>query len=231
MIISHSRKFIFVHVPKTGGSSITQMLLPHLDLSQDVILGGDPSFEDGEDMKRRENKELHKHSTALEIKESVGEEIWNQYFVFSFARNPFSRAASLFAWWNETPWQGDKKKKAAIKNMSFEEFLDSDHNTLGEPMVFFLTSKKEKDFYVEYSRNIEVDYLGKLEDIWGASAYISGRLGLPHERITQANKTKKRKHTHEYYNSRSINRLKQVYLEDFKTFGYEKEVGRWQDGE
>ena len=49
MIISHKYKFIFVHVPKTAGTSIAQSLYPYLDLQQDVVLGGHPDHEHKDD--------------------------------------------------------------------------------------------------------------------------------------------------------------------------------------
>src|SRR5215469_2544795 len=39
MIISHSRRFIFVHIHKAGGTSVEQALDPHLAWN-DLILGG-----------------------------------------------------------------------------------------------------------------------------------------------------------------------------------------------
>ena len=226
MIISHSRKFIFVHVPKTGGSSVTQMLLPYLDLSRDIVIGGDSSCEDGKDVERNRQNKIHKHSTAEEIKDFVGEEIWNQYFVFAFTRDPFSRAVSLYEWWHQTPWKGDQQRKKKIMDMSFEEFLNchEDEEINGKPMIHYLTSKQEKDFHSDYAFNIKVDYLGRLEDIWGGCAYIFGRLGLPHVHVIEANKTKKRKKIEEYYNPKSASRLRQLYLEDFKTFNYDMRV-------
>ncbi|MCX6722123.1 MAG: sulfotransferase family 2 domain-containing protein [Candidatus Staskawiczbacteria bacterium] len=59
--------FLFIHVNKTGGSSIEKVL----------------------------NLET-RHITALEYKEKLGEDIFNSLFKFSFVRNPWDRVVSLY---------------------------------------------------------------------------------------------------------------------------------------
>ena len=224
MIISYSKKFVFVHVPKTGGTSMVQLLLPYLDLSQDLILGGCEKFEDGEDERRIKKGQLHKHSTAVEIKEYMGEEEWNKFFVFAFTRNPFTRAVSQYEWWKQTPWKGKDNIKEEIKKMSFEEFLDGGEEVLGKPMVHFLTSKKEKEFYSEYSYSVEVDYVGKLEDVWNCTSYVCGRLGLPQLEPIHVNTTEKKGAISTYYDPKPLNqshdKVKRAFKEDFRIFNY-----------
>ena len=205
---------------------MVQLLLPYLDLNQDLVLGGDEKFEDGKDEQRKKKGELHKHSTALEIKKYIGEEEWNKFFVFAFVRNPFARAVSLYEWWKQTPWKGKDNIKEKIEKMSFEEFLDGGEDVLGKPMVHFLTSKKEKEFYSEFSINVEVDYVGKLEDVWGSTAYICGRLGMPHLQPLHKNETKKKKEILMYYEPKPLNqshhKVRSIFREDFKTFDYDE---------
>ena len=43
MIISNSKRFIFLHVPKAAGTSITIMLDAELEWD-DIVLGGDGSW-------------------------------------------------------------------------------------------------------------------------------------------------------------------------------------------
>jgi hypothetical protein len=42
------------------------------------------------------------HTTAAEVRESIGEEAWNSLFTFSVVRNPFDRVASLFLYYKNT---------------------------------------------------------------------------------------------------------------------------------
>jgi hypothetical protein len=60
---------IFIHVPKTGGTSIKQAL------GYNSIIG---------------------HKTAMLVRQGVGEEYWNNTFKFSIVRNPWDRTVSWY---------------------------------------------------------------------------------------------------------------------------------------
>ena len=71
MIVSDSHKFVFLHLPKCGGGSVTQALA---------------------DVGRRE---LGPHTGLRFAVEHLGER-WEQYFTFEFVRNPWSRLVSRY---------------------------------------------------------------------------------------------------------------------------------------
>lgn len=92
MIVSFSRRFIFVHTPKTAGESITLALLPFLS-ADDAILC-EPHLEQAGRLPQRAAV-CNKHSTLPEIRAAYGEAV-NGFFSFSFARNPWDRVVSYF---------------------------------------------------------------------------------------------------------------------------------------
>jgi Sulfotransferase family len=111
MILSTSRRFIFVHNYKTGGESIAAALTPHLDrtdlaLNREFQLLGAtaPKLTDITDFGlrrriRREHPELRalsKHSSAAEIRNHVSAETWNDCYKFAFIRHPVDRTISLY---------------------------------------------------------------------------------------------------------------------------------------
>ncbi len=81
MMISHSKKFIFIHIPKTGGTSIEHMLRKY-----GVLLQGNGNFD----------SVYYKHATAQAIKQMLGDE-YNKYFKFTFMRNPLDWIVSNYA--------------------------------------------------------------------------------------------------------------------------------------
>jgi hypothetical protein len=94
VIVSHSRRFIFVHVHKAGGTSMELALAPHLAWN-DLILG---STELGQAMNGPYQRAhgLFDHSSVEEIVGVCGAELFSAYFSFALVRHPVARLASLY---------------------------------------------------------------------------------------------------------------------------------------
>ncbi len=91
MIVSHKHRFIFVHIHKTAGEAFADALAPHL---------GDADFQVGLDHSKDTDVlngvTLNKHSTAAEIRQAVGDDVWARYHSFATVRRPAERALSLY---------------------------------------------------------------------------------------------------------------------------------------
>jgi len=73
MIISDSHKFVFVHIPRTGGASIRDAVLTHLAGDKQTITRG-----------------IHRPLTLAYSRK------YKHYYKFCMVRNPWARYASLF---------------------------------------------------------------------------------------------------------------------------------------
>lgn len=99
MIISHKYRFVFVHIHKTGGESLTAAIKPYLD-SRDVVVT-DHLAEATNAIARGErapDRALVKHSSAEEIRALLGAEMWEEYLTFAIVRHPVARAQSFHAY-------------------------------------------------------------------------------------------------------------------------------------
>ena len=74
-IVSHKFKFIFPHIPRTGGTSLTEFIMPQLG------------------RKDRTDSTLEKHQALRTLK--LGFDEFDDYVKFAVARHPFDRIASL----------------------------------------------------------------------------------------------------------------------------------------
>ena len=88
MIISDSHKFVFHHIPKTGGSSITAALAPYSRNYAGVVPPDDtPQWQ----MAFHQPHWMHHPVSGYEAGD-----IPEGYFSFAFVRNPFDAVVSAY---------------------------------------------------------------------------------------------------------------------------------------
>ena len=125
MIISPGRNFIFVHIPKTGGTSLALALegRAHRD---DILIGDTPKAT------RRKGRlkglsprgQLWKHSTLADIDGVVSAGDLDGMFVFTLVRNPWDRMVSYYHWLRAQRFSHPAVTLA--QSSSFEAFVLSD---------------------------------------------------------------------------------------------------------
>lgn len=232
MIVSHRQRFIFCHIPKTGGESITEALEPHLGWD-DLVLGTVA----GEAFTRRYRARfgMGKHSAAPEIREVVGEDIWRDHLTFSVVRHPVDRMRSLYAYlaltkrwadrgrmrrgrppWprrtSDAPWSWPEMK-AFQSTRSFSEFIDHwllDHGELARPQATALGC--------DATGAPMVDVVLRYERLTGDFAALIDRLGLPPTSLPRRNATSSPK-PELTPSDREV--IAARYARDLEAFGYE----------
>ena len=95
-IISNKYKFIFVHLHKCGGTSIERKFNRVMGWN-DLVIGSTRLGEKIQD-EYKVKFGLHKHNSALEIKNIVSNQIWNEYYSFAIIRHPISLFESFYKW-------------------------------------------------------------------------------------------------------------------------------------
>lgn len=162
-IINNTYKFIYVHIPKTAGTSVSVALSQYTKWC-DFELGG---TEYGEKIQSIyfDRFGIAKHSSAENIYKLVGPKVWSEYFTFSVVRNPFKRALSTFNFLQK--WQSPLLdfNKYINRFNSFEEYVMSDiwdttdgPDDIFKPQLHWLSEKIE-------SNNLLVKKICRVENL------------------------------------------------------------------
>ena len=118
MLLSIEKRFIFVHIPKTAGQSITQALGPYAVRPQKTqwrrLLSHLPVPENPE------RAWLRTHDTARWIRRKLPAEMFDSFHKFAVVRNPYDYAASYYLYLQRNP---TSRRHDDARKWSFLDFL------------------------------------------------------------------------------------------------------------
>jgi hypothetical protein len=178
-MISKKNKIIFVHVPKTGGSSIEKCLVNIFD--ENISVNGDQTIVKGVLKKPKKNSfNSLKHATAEELKLQYGEEIFNDYVKFSVVRNPWDRLLSLYYW-------SAGKSKPYNKKLFINNFLPKEPDN--SPRSVWTLNK----YLCDKEDNLLVDNLINFDDLNNSFNDFCVKISLGEKKLPHINARKTQK--------------------------------------
>ncbi|WP_371226742.1 sulfotransferase family 2 domain-containing protein [Roseovarius sp. 2305UL8-3] len=212
MIISPGRNYIFVHIPKTGGTSLA-LALEDRAKADDILIGDTPKA-----LRRRRRLKgvqakgrLWKHSTLADIDELVTPEFVGSAFIFSLVRNPWDRMVSYYHWLRDQGF--DHPAVHLAQRLAFDEFVQSPHTRQSfrtHPYSSYLRDATGQDRATHY---IRLEHFA--EDAAPLWAHLGFRLSLPHE-----NASARGRDYRGYYDDALAEVVGEICAEDIARFGY-----------
>jgi chondroitin 4-sulfotransferase 11 len=199
-MISHKHKCIFVHIPKTGGSSI-----------ENVFLGKSvpPKYQYSYKKRKYHFKINEQHAFPHEMRRCYGITSWSEYFKFIIVRNPWERFVSYrFHMLNHNLLHKDISFNSFV-NMFFDKnknpIKKEKHRAMIEPCMSWITD--------------DIDYIMRLESIDLEFNIVCDKIGIPRQKPPHIGKTN-HKHYTEYYNEETKQIIAEKYAKDIEHFGY-----------
>ena len=215
MLLSNRFNFLFVHIAKTGGTSVRAALEPlrwRDPWYYAQFLCSKLSHLSG----HRIGTKFPRHARIIAAKEMLPEELFERLFKFAFVRNPWDLQVSSFH-------HIRRERPHLMQGMDdFETFLRWKLDP-ERPYQFHIDTsiQLQVEYLVDLHGNILTDFAGKYERLHEDFETACQRIGiktpaLPHKR--QA--TDRKKDYRSYYTDATRELVAEHFRRDIEAFGY-----------
>jgi len=212
MILSPGRGYVFIHIPKTGGTSLA-LALEARAMKDDLMLGDTPKA------RRRRHRlqgaaargRLWKHSTLADIEGLVPQATLDGLFAFTLVRNPWARALSYYRWLRLQSF--DHPAVELAKALGFEGFVthpDTRAAFRAHPYGSYMRGSDGREHCDAY---IRLEHFQA--DAWPLVAHLGFALALPHVNQTGAGGAYRAA-----YSPVAAEAVAEACAEDIARFGY-----------
>jgi hypothetical protein len=218
MLLSIKHKFLFVHIAKTGGTSVRTALAP--------LRWTDPYFIPQFICSRlssftghRIGAKFPRHSKIIAAKEMLPAELFDNLFKFAVVRNPWDLQVSSFH-------HIRRERPHVMAHIdTFEEFINWKLDP-ERPYQFHVDTSLEQqsDYLIGLHGEVLTDFIGHYETLHEDYAHICEQIGvkaptLPHRRKA----TDRNKDYRSYYTDDLVDKVANHFEQDIRILNYQFE--------
>lgn len=213
MILSRGRKYIFVHIPKTGGTALT-LALEDRAMKDDILIGDTP--------KARARKarlggvksagRLWKHSTLSDIAGLATDGEITDFFTLTLVRNPWDRAVSYYHWLRSQSFAHPAVGLA--KTHDFSGFLNHPQTVTALRLWPYTAYMRDR---LGFER---ANLYARLEHLDADLAPFEAHLGFRLTPLPRSNESDRARDWRPYYTDADAALLADISIGDIARFGY-----------
>lgn len=216
MLLSHRYNFLYVHIAKTGGTSM-RSALNKLRWRDPMYYLMFPCHKISNLCGHQIASKLPRHAGVIAAKEMLPNDLFYQLFKFAFVRNPWDLQVSSYH-------HIQRERADLLKGINnFNEFIQYKFDP-SRPYIFHfdIATKLQSDHLIDLSGKIAVDFIGRYENLQEDFITVRKKIGLseltmPHKRKA----TTRNKDYRGYYNNASHDLVAQHFERDIRLLKYD----------
>ncbi|MCJ7499998.1 sulfotransferase family protein [bacterium] len=214
MLLSIKYNFLFVHIAKTGGTSVRAALAP-LRWRDPMYIPQFIASRLSHATGHRIASKLPRHARIIAAKEMLPQELFDKLFKFAFVRNPWDLQVSS---WHHLR----RERPHLVENIpDFPSFirwkLDPDR-----PYQYHIDTSIERqtDYLKDLDGTILVDFIGKYENLQGDYEEACRHIGIPAPPLPHKRQAKDREDYRNYYDADLAELVSNYFQKDIQAFAY-----------
>ena len=220
MFLSYKYKFLFVHIAKTGGTSVRVSLQRerYRDVYQIPLwicsrLSGWTGH--------RLGIKFPRHAKIIAAKEMLPDVFFNSLFKFAFVRNPWDLQVSSFH-------HIQRERPQLLRGIdNFEQFLKWKMNP-ERPYQYHIDTSMElqTDYLIDLKGRVLTDFLGHYENLQEDFDTICERVVIPKRKLPHRRQAKDRQAYRQYYTDETAELVRRWFERDIEEFKYDFDRGK-----
>ena len=215
MLLSLKYNFLFVHIAKTGGTSVRDSLwrykwtdpyrVPQFLCSKLSALAGHSI-----------GAKFPRHAKAIAAMEMLPREVYERLFKFAFVRNPWDLQVSS--------WHHIRRERPHLLEgiSDFEAFLRWKLDPERPPQYHAdMSVELQSDYLIDLHGNLIVDFIGRYENLADDFAEACRRIGIARPELRHSRKAGDRSRDYRsYYTDAAVEMVASHYRPDIERLGY-----------
>ncbi|MEP2784234.1 MAG: sulfotransferase family 2 domain-containing protein [Pseudoruegeria sp.] len=222
MIISTQYKFIFVHIPKTAGMSVTDAFGKYGRPQERSLLRSLSRRLPFKEVPAKAHFRVHE--AVNKMIDKMGRPAFDSFHSFSVIRNPYDHAVSHYEYMKQFRIKATAEK---VAQMSFEQYLTYRIKPPAGKDTIFARMPGQMYYLADNKGEVAVNRLVRFEALNDELYQLADDLKLPDFSLRHVNKTKSKtdkKPFQSYYSAETAEMVRHIYSEDFAKLGYSEEM-------
>ena len=205
-MISKKHNCIFIHIPKSGGSSIENMIWPVEERTEEQLWMGLVS-----PFRNKYQTGGLQHLKAAQVEQETGKEFYEQAVKFTFVRNPWDKIISQYI-----SMKTRYKLRCFIgmnKNDSLMTYLELIKQTK------HIQWEEQHKFFMDENETVLVDHVLRFEDFEAEAKRILNIIGVEYSAILHSNRGCRTEYQ-DYYNNETRAIVADMFSRDIELLDY-----------
>ena len=219
MLLSHRHRYLFVHIAKTGGTSV-RSILGRNRWQEPLFWPGWVCGRISQVCQHRIGSRIPRHAPAAVAREMLPPTLFEEFFKFAFVRNPWDRLVSGYHHFLRDRYALLDENQIRDFSGFVDWMLRVEPETTSRAALVRALQRPQHEYLVDWHGRLLVDFVGHYERLEEDFDNVVRRLQLRSLRLPHKRRSERRRDYRTMYSDVLAERVGRFYAADLMAYGY-----------